>query len=82
MRAVRSCIVLLGVFFSALALLAPFLTVPAPWGAEVWFFPSVRELGRGFQLAPTLNGMPFTGPGPLAAVLLSLLPFSDLMSLR
>ena len=82
MRAVRSCIVLLGVFFSALALLAPFLTVPAPWGAEVWFFPSVRELGLGLKLAPTLNGMPFTGPGPLAAVLLSLLPFSDLMALR
>jgi hypothetical protein len=81
-RAIRSFAVLLGVFFSTLALLAPFLSINVPWGAEVWFFQSIQELSRSFHLSPTLNGMPFIGPDPLVPVLLSTLPFSDLMSLR
>jgi hypothetical protein len=81
-RAIRSFAVLLGVFFATLALLAPFLSIDIPWGAEVWFFQSIQELSHGFHLSPTLNGMPFTGPDPLVPVLFSLLPFSDFLSLK
>jgi len=74
--------ILLAVFFSCLAMLAPFLSIDIPWGSEVWVYQAVRELNRGFHLAPLLNGYTFNGPNPLVPVILSLLPFSDLMSLR
>ncbi|HNY64391.1 MAG TPA: hypothetical protein PKM41_03065 [Deltaproteobacteria bacterium] len=82
MRAIRSFVVLMGVFFFVLALLAPFLTIDVPWAGEVWLFQSIQELSRSFGPVPTLNGAPFTGPDPLVPVLLSTLPFPDLMSLR
>lgn len=74
--------ILLGVFFSCLALLAPFLSIEIPWGSEVWLFQSIQELEKSFHLAPSLNGIPFSGPNPLVATFLSLLPFTDLLSLR
>jgi len=74
--------ILLGVFFSCLALLVPFITIEIPWGNEVWFFQSIAELQKSFHLAPTLNGMNFAGPNPIAATVLSLLPMTDLLSFR
>lgn len=74
--------ILLGVFFSCFALLAPFLSIEIPWGSEIWLFQSIIELQKSFHLAPSLNGIPFTGPNPMVATVLSLLPLADLLSLR
>jgi hypothetical protein len=81
-RVIRSFLVLLGIFFSCLVLLAPFLTVSEPWGNEIWLLEAIQELNQSFHLVPTLNGVPYTGPGPLTVQLLSLLPFHDLFTLR
>lgn len=69
-------------FFSCLVLLAPFLTVSEPWGSEIWLLEAVQELKGSLHLVPTLNGIPYAGPGQLTVLLLSLLPFHDLFSLR
>lgn len=82
LRVIRSFLVLLGIFFSCLVLLAPFLTLSEPWGNEIWLFEALQELRGALLLVPTLNGVPYTGPSPLTVLFLSLLPFHDLLTLR
>ncbi|HQO81921.1 MAG TPA: hypothetical protein PKW48_12755, partial [Deltaproteobacteria bacterium] len=78
----RSLMIILGVFFSCLALLVPFLAVDVPLAREAWLFQTIGELHREFRLVPTLNGVPLDGPNVLMPVIFSLLPFSDVLSLR
>ncbi len=79
---IRTFMILLGVFFACIGILAPYLSIDIPWGSEVWLIQAVSELNGHFRLAPTLNGFPFTGPNPLVSVVLSLLPLPELMTLR
>lgn len=78
----RSLLILLGVFFSCLALLVPFLALDVPLAGEAWVIQSISELHRNFRLVPTLNGIPLHGPNPLMTVLFSLLPVADIAALR
>lgn len=78
----RSLLILLGVFFSCLALLVPFLSLEAPLAGEAWILQTIGELHRNFRLVPTLNGVSLHGPNPLMPVLLSLLPLTDIVTLR
>lgn len=78
----RSLLILLGVFFSCLALLIPFLALDVPLTGEVWILESITELHRNFRLVPTLNGVSLSGPNPLMPVLFSLLPLTDVAALR
>ncbi|MRR39290.1 hypothetical protein EG829_32530, partial [bacterium] len=77
---IRTFMILLGVFFACMGILAPYLSIDIPWGSEVWLLQAVSELNGHFSLAPKLNGFPFTGPNPLVSVLLSLLPLPELMT--
>jgi hypothetical protein len=79
---ITTFMILLGVFFACTGILAPYLSIDIPWGSEVWLVQAVSELNGHFTLAPTLNGFPFTGPNPMVSVLLSLMPFPELMTLR
>lgn len=74
--------ILLGVFFSCLALLIPFLAIDVPLAGEAWLLQSINELHHEFRLVPTLGGVPLSGPNVLMPVLFSLFPFSDIFSLR
>lgn len=78
----RSLLILLGVFFSCLALLIPFLVLDAPLAGEAWIFQTITELHRNFRLVPTLNGISLHGPNPLMPVLFSLLPLTGIAVLR
>ncbi len=78
----RSLLILLGVFFSCLALLVPFLALDVPLAGEVWVLQAIGELHRDFRLVPTLNGVSLYGPNPLMPVLFSLLPLTGIVALR
>ena len=69
----RSLMIILGVFFSCLALLVPFLAVDVPLAREAWLFQTIGELHREFRLVPTLNGVPLDGPNVLMPVIFFIL---------
>ncbi len=82
MKFFRALFFVLGVVVCGIILLSPLALGPVPGSREIWLFQAIRDMHAGLHLVPTLNGLPLTGQNPIAVLLFSLVPFSDIVSLR